>query len=121
MKDDRQMTTHYMHLVAHSFENIISGRQTLETRLCDEKRRDVRVGDCIVFANLADAEQECTAEVRALFIYHTFRELFEDFNRPPHYATAFTPEEGARVMRNYYSEEDERRYGVIGIRIRLVP
>ncbi|MBQ2255674.1 MAG: DUF3850 domain-containing protein, partial [Clostridia bacterium] len=43
--------THYMKLRPHPFAMIKSGKKTIELRLLDEKRRQIALGDTLIFIN----------------------------------------------------------------------
>ena len=68
---------HYMNLLEEPFLMIEQGIKTVEMRLCDEKRRKLRVGDVIVFASMG---REIRAAVKGLYIYEDFHELVSDFS-----------------------------------------
>lgn len=112
--------THNMHLNPEPFEKIASGRKTIELRLYDEKRQQIKVGDILIFTNL-DSEERLQAEVIALHRFNTFQELYANIDvtkcgyteETVHLAT---PEH----MEKYYSKEKQERYGVLGIEIRLL-
>lgn len=50
------MTTHKLSLHPEPFATIASGHKTIESRLYDEKRRKIQLGDQIVFINRVDSE-----------------------------------------------------------------
>ena len=71
---------HNMRLNPAPFEAMRSGRKTIEIRLNDEKRRQVKAGDIIIFTRTDDTAQ-ITVEVLARHEYATFRDLYKKF--PP--------------------------------------
>ena len=109
--------THYMNLHAHPFELIASGRKTIELRLYDEKRRQIQMGDTIVFTC---GEQSLTAMVVDLHRFPDFAALYQAL---PLDRCGYLPEELATAapadMDVYYSAEKQARYGVVGIEIQL--
>ena len=112
---------HHMHLHEKPFERVRTGRQTLETRLFDEKRQMLNLGDTIVFSKRGKPPETIDTEIVGLLRYRTFRELIEDI--PPTlygYPSDFNKDVAAGLMRTYYPEEDERKYGVLGIKIKLI-
>ena len=113
--------THHMKLHAGPFSMIQSGRKTIELRLYDEKRRQIQVGDIIVFTHSDDASQTCTVEVKALHIYPDFAALYAAL---PLEECGYLPEELAEAspadMNVYYSAEKQADFGVVGIEISLV-
>ena len=109
------MKTHRMKLTLGPFEQIAGGEKIIESRLYDEKRRQVSVGDRIEFSCVDDAARKITAEVRALYQYRSFNDLFSDF--PSAYFGGSSKEELLIAIKKFYSEEDQETYGVVGIRL----
>lgn len=110
------MLTHQMQLSESSFEKIARGQKTIESRLFDEKRRRIDAGDFIVFTHRENPSQKITARVTALYRYTIFDELFSAF--PP---THFGGESKAVLLseiHQLYSPEEERQFGVVGIKIK---
>ena len=110
--------THEMRLHPEPFGRIRAGTQVIESRLNDQKRQQIKVGDHLVFALRPDFIEKIEAEVVELIPAPTFRDLFAQ--RP---LTEFgTDDLEAKIdsMYKYYSKEDEARYGVLGIKFRIV-
>ncbi len=112
---------HYMKLNASPYERIVAGTKTIEIRLYDEKRQAVNVGDQIEFAKLPDLREKIRVNVLALHKYKTFRDLASDLGLKDHAANPTdTIDEWVRNCYTVYSPEEEQKYGVVGIRIKLV-
>ena len=113
------MNTHQMKLHAAPFEEIKSGRKTIELRLYDEKRQQIQVNDAIVFTNTTTGET-LAATVIKLHLFRSFQELY---NTLPLLKCGYTPEDidGAHPsdMEQYYSVAEQSKYGVVGIEILL--
>lgn len=109
------MTTHEMRLHARPFGKIKEGKQIIESRLYDEKRQEIKVGDHIVFAMRPDFLEKMEVEVTELLHAPTFSELFTI--RP---LAEFGTEkmEDVKLMYEYYSKEDEAKFGVLGIKFK---
>lgn len=104
--------THTIRLHPEPFKMIQGGNKTIETRLNDEKRRTFKSGDKLTFISREDGT-EIKTEIVALYTYSTFKELFDN-----HESAAFggeAPEELLKNIRQFYSEEDEQKWGVVGI------
>lgn len=109
------MTEHTMRLRREPFEKIAAGRKTVELRLYDEKRQQIRVGDRIRFTCEG---AEVLTEVLGLYRFASFGELYAalpltDFG----YAEGETA--SPKDMEAYYSPAEQAAYGVVGIKIRL--
>ena len=113
---------HHMHLNHEPFEKIKTGVKTIELRLNDEKRRQIRVGDRILFDHCSDPSDTLETEVTALHPFEDFRALYASLPLEKcGYATA-EEVQNARPedMLAYYSMEQQQAYGVLGIEIRLL-
>ena len=109
--------THNMKLHKSPFEMIKSGEKTIELRLYDEKRRQIKVGDRIVFTNNVTGETLEMAVVK-LHIFDSFGELYRAL---PLLQCGYTSESIDKAdpadMELYYSREEQQRYGVVGIEL----
>ena len=111
------MTTHQLKLATEPFNAIISGNKTIESRLYDTKRQKIQIGDRIIFTNRDNSEQTVTTEVVGLLRYATFRDLFSHNN--PRKFGGDNVEWLENQISEFYSIEDQKIYGVIGIEFRV--
>ncbi len=116
-KANNFMTTHQLKLATEPFNAIISGNKTIESRLYDAKRQKIQIGDRIIFTNRDNSEQTVTAEVVGLLRYATFRDLFSHNN--PRKFGGDNVEWLENQISEFYSIEDQKIYGVIGIEFRV--
>lgn len=104
-----------MKLDKSPFERIKNGTKTIEFRLYDEKRKQIKVGDQIEFSKLPDLQEKLIVNVIELYREDTFEKLFRKL---------YTDEEEIKrrikSIYKYYSIEKEEQYGVVGIKISLV-
>lgn len=108
---------HCMKLTPAPFEKIKSGRKNIELRLYDEKRRKISVGDDIEFTQTVSGEKIIKTVV-ALHIYASFDDLFRSL--PPE-KCGFDAGSSPDCMREYYPQEEEQKYGVVGIELNELP
>lgn len=108
---------HNMNLNNEPFELIKSGSKTIELRLNDEKRRLLNVGDEILFNNRSNNE-ELLVDIIKLHKYDSFESLYKDFDKV---SLGYREDEisSPSDMNEYYSKEDEMKYGVVGIELKL--
>ena len=110
-----------MKLHTKPFDEISSGSKTIELRLYDEKRRQVKVGDEIEFTELTKGKRRVLTRVVALHRFPSFAELY---NALPLEKCGYSELEIANAspddMNVYYPIEEQKQYGVIGIEIALV-
>ena len=109
---------HVMNLHSVPFEMIRSGRKTIELRLYDEKRRLISVGDEIEFVNSSDRRACISCLVVALHKFDSFKDLYEGL---PLLKCGYTTDNinaaDPSDMEEYYSPEEQKAYGVVGIEI----
>jgi len=107
---------HKMKLKLSPFEKIENGSKMIELRLFDEKRQKVQVGDFIEFTCLGDATQKIQTRVIALHRFNSFAELYASLPKEKlGYKSTDTPD--PNHMDEYYSREDQEKYGVLGIEL----
>lgn len=107
-----------MNLQPKYFDFIKDGTKRIELRLYDEKRQSIQLGDIIEFAKSDD--EKFKAEVIGLLRYDSFADLFEDFDISILADASMTKQELLEVLGEFYPEEKQAKFGVIGIRIKLV-
>ena len=111
---------HKMNLYQEPFEMICNGQKTIELRLNDEKRQKIKVGDMIEFSQTETGEK-LTAEVIALHKFDSFAELYRKL---PLMKCGYTKADIATAkpedMDLYYTPEQQRKYGVLGIEIKVI-
>ena len=111
-----------MKLNSSPFEMIEAGKKTIELRLYDEKRRKISIGDMIRFILVDDESKELHVKVKELYIFPSFEELYKAL---PLTECGYTPDTVKNAspndMQKYYTPEQERKYGVLGIKIEVLP
>ncbi|USG99487.1 ASCH domain-containing protein [Thermococcus argininiproducens] len=93
---------------------IKEGKKKIEGRLYDEKRRQVKPGDTIIF------EGKLRVKVKALRVYPSFREMLSEEGVENVLPGVKTIEEGVQIYRQFYTEEEEKKYGVVAIEIESI-
>jgi len=110
-----------MKLLEEPYTRILSGKKTIEIRLYDEKRSKINIGDTIEFSKLPDLQEKVKVEVVALLRYKTFKGLVNDFGMEFYgYPKDYPIDEFVNSIYEIYSKEQERKYGVLGIKIRVL-
>jgi len=112
------MTTHQLRLATEPFDAIVSGNKTIESRLYDEKRQKIQIGDQIIFTNREDPSQTATVKVIGLLRYATFHDLFS--HNDPHKFGGDSVEWLENQINEFYSLRDQVQDGVIGIEFELI-
>lgn len=107
------MNVHHLQLAALPFSAIASGMKTIESRLYDEKRQAIQLGDTIIFINREDINQSIAVSVVDLLRHKTFHDLFSH-GTPQSFggqSVAWLEEQ----ISDFYSIDEQRMYGVVGI------
>ncbi len=109
---------HELRLNNNPFELIKSGTKTIEMRLYDEKRKLIKENDIIIFKNRV-TEEKIKTKVVKLHLYGNFKELYDDFDKV---SLGYKDNEikNYKDMEQYYSKEEQCKYGVVGIEIKLI-
>ena len=100
------------------FKNIKNGTKTIELRLNDEKRQLLKIKDLIEFTNRENLEK-MLVEIQNLYHYPSFDELYKHFDKV---SMGYKENDVAdpKDMEEYYSKEEQEKYGVLGIEIKEV-
>lgn len=106
---------HKMKLNESPFEEIKKGTKSVEFRLFDEKRQQIKVGDKIEFSKLPDMKEKLLVDVLDLYKENSFEGLFKKLYKGDDAEIT----RKAQSMYTIYSPEDEKKYGVLGIRIKI--
>lgn len=106
---------HKMKLNESPFDRIKNGTKTVEFRLYDDKRKQIKIGDKIEFLKLPELQEKLVVEVIDLYQDTTFENLFKKLYKED-------KEEIKRkkqAMYEIYSPEKEKQYGILGIKIKI--
>lgn len=100
------------------YTSIKNGTKTIELRLNDEKRQLLKIKDMIEFTNRETLEQ-MLVEIQNLYHYSSFEELYKHFDKV---SMGYGEDDVAdpKDMEEYYSKEEQKKYGVLGIEIKKV-
>ena len=111
--------THKMTLLRPYFESIARGEKTVEMRLNDEKRKQVKVGDLIEFT-CADSTETVTVAVQNKRVFADFSRLAEAYP-PKVLGFSHSPAcEIAEFMTSVYGKEAIEKNNALAIEIRLL-
>ena len=107
-----------MKLALSPFTKIAEKKKTIESRLFDEKRQTINVGDTLEFLLNDDLSKKITTKVKALYRYGSFKDLFGDFS--PSFFGGESSVDLLEEIHRFYPPEEEEKYGVVGIKIEVV-
>jgi len=98
------------------FKQIKEGSKTVEVRLLDEKRKQLEVGDTIIFTNNVTNET-IERQIIDLKSFPTFNCLYDAYDSILLGARGYSKEQYANSMNTIYSKEKELQYGVLAIEL----
>ena len=107
-----------MKLLSEPYGKIARKEKVIESRLYDDKRQIIRLGDEIEFSENDKPENIVRTRVKGLLHYQFFKDLFQD-----HEPSLFGGESRdflLKQIKQFYSDEDEQKYGVVGVRIEVI-
>ena len=104
-----------MKLNEEPFEKIKNGTKTIEFRIYDKKRQQIKIGDQIEFSKLPDLYEKLVVDVVELYRDNSFENLFRKL-----YTDEDEINKKIKSIYKHYSPEEEKEYGVLGIKINLV-
>lgn len=105
---------HKMNLNESPFERIKNGAKTIEFRLYDEKRQQIKIGNKIEFSKLPDLQEKLLVNVIDLYREDKFENLFRKL-----YSDEEEIIQKTKAMYKIYSPEKEQQYGILGIKIKI--
>lgn len=103
-----------MKLQNEPFKQIKKGTKEIEIRLNDEKRKMFKINDYIEFTNISTLEI-MFVKITNLYHFKNFEDLFNYFDNSILGCSSY------EEMYKYYSREEEKKYGVLGIEIKVLP
>lgn len=110
---------HEMKLQSKYYNYILHGTKRIELRLLDEKRQALRNGDIIRFVNLSNLSDTFEATIVDLLRYDNFKALLEDFSTDLLADKLMAKENLLIDLEEFYSFEEQNKYGVLGIKLKL--
>ena len=110
-----------MRLKDRPYDQIRRGEKSIELRLFDLKRRRLNPGDIIIFYRISSEKDFVASMVKALYRFRTFEDLFEVISMEEcGFSESTSKEDAVRAMRVYYSPDNEKALGVVGIKLELI-
>ena len=103
-----------MKLQNEPFKQIKKEIKKIEIRLNDEKRKIFEINDYIEFTNITTLEI-MFVKITNLYHFKNFEDLFNYFDKSTLGCGSY------EEMYKYYSKEEEKKYGVLGIEIKVLP
>lgn len=114
------MKVHQMNLDKESFDKIKNKSKTIELRLNDEKRKNIKKKDILIFKN-PETNQTLITFIIDIFKFKNFQELYNNLDLTKcGYSEKELNNASYKDMLKYYDISAEKEFGVLGIQIELL-
>ncbi len=101
------------------YNDMLSGKKTIEFRLLNEKSRNIQIGDKIKFIVADNEEKYLIAKVIDKYIYDTLEDLWNDKDRLNNFLN-YTKEEFIKAFNNIFDEENVSKSKIVGLKIKVL-
>ncbi len=100
------------------FTYLVNGTKTIEGRLNRGNFQHYQVGDYVTF--YSDSNEEFICEILRRTTYPSIAEYLETEGLPKTLPSISTIEDGVKIYRQFYSEEEESQYGMLALEIKIL-
>lgn len=111
---------HKIKLQPEYYDYVLKGTKRIEIRLFDEKRQLINIVDKIEILKEPDLIESFEVEVVGLLRYQNFESLLNDFDISILADSSKNKEDLLIDLEKYYPKEKQEKYGVVGIKIRII-
>lgn len=112
---------HILRLHPDPFDRIKSWSKTLEIRLFDEKRQQMKIWDIVVFEKRPDFKEILKAEIVEVLRFKSFSEIPENFSYKELWMDEnYDKKQFSESYYEYYTREDEEKYWVVVFRLEIL-
>lgn len=103
------------HLDSNIFELVKNGTKDIEVRINDEKRRNLHIGDTLVFLKRPHDDEKLVKKVTSLEYYQNFIELVDHYEMKRLYLDEYSQEQFLELLHQFYTQEEQEEFGVVAI------
>ncbi len=108
-----------IHLHPEIFNQVANGAKSVEARVNDEKRQQLKVGDKITILKRPDEIEAIEVRVTKLRTFRNFAELADCYTIEQLHSPNYTKEQYLALFPHFYSDEKIEKYGVVAIEFQL--
>jgi len=106
------------HLSEPWFSLVSLNKKKYEGRLNKGDFRDIKVNDIIEFYNDDfEIKRSCKMKVIKIRYFNSFKEMLRKCTLKKCLPTVITLEDGIKIYKKYYSEEQEKEFGIIAMKL----
>jgi len=109
---------HKLNVQEKYYNMLKQATKTIELRLLDDKRKNIKIGDVIEFSNNSNAKDTFLAQVVKLYQADSFEALCHKIDC--RHAGFNTNQDLMMVLEEFYSLERQKEFGVIGIEVKKI-
>ena len=111
---------HKLKLKSEYYNYIKIGTKRIELRLNDEKRKKIKKNDVIEFIDYENTNEVLKVKVIDILSCDTFEDIINEYDIAILADKDQTKENLIKDLNTFYTKEEQVKYGVIGIRIKLL-
>mgnify|MGYP001586779436 CR=1 FL=1 len=115
----KNFTVYHNHRAEPYFTFLKNGQKTIEGRIKKGWYRFVKIGDHIIVYNEEETDS-CETLVKDVKTYSSIREMLEGEDFKKLLPDAETVEQGIEIYKKFYTEEQEKEFGVVAIEVELI-
>lgn len=108
---------HKLKLQAIYFDKIQRGEKIYEVRLNDEKRQQIKIGDTLLLQKEPGLKETMAVKVEDLIYFASFDALINTLPLEEIGFLGVSKVAVKNIYRQFYTKEDEKRYGVVAIKL----
>ena len=108
-----------IHVSEPWFTFIKEGKKTVEGRLNKGQFAELHVNDIVIWFN-KDSTEEIKTRIIEINLYPSFRNMLEKERLENVLPSKTSLDDGEKVYYQYYSPEDEKKFGVLAIKLQLI-
>jgi len=111
-------TKHDWHLADPHFDNVLNGKKIYETRVNDEKRQLIKLGDMIEFTHQTENRQSYSIVVIGIDYFNSFKDAIRTSGIKKVLPNVSTVEEGVKLYEAFPHKtgtfkDGAKKYGVV--------
>ena len=111
---------HSLGLQPKYYELIKDGVKIYEGRLNDEKRQLISVGDIVVLQKDPERKEQFKAKVVEKLLFSSFEEMAKCLDAKELGFENQSPQQIKEIYREFYSEKQEKEFGVLALKIKVL-
>lgn len=109
-----------VHLHPEVFDIVEGGVKDVEIRVNDLKRRELKIGDTLLFLKRPDEIEKRRVLITNLVYFKDFSDVCLNYPMERIYLKDTTRDEYINLMKKFYSDDEVSKFGVVAIEFKLL-